>query len=847
MKLKSNTATYLCFVTFLFAVFAGTGGAFPGDSATTRRIISLDGTWQIAEGGMDKVPEQFGHTIPVPGILDMAQPAFVEAGPSLTHLDKFSQKDPRRDAFWYRRVFTLAGPLPPVARLKVGKAMFGTRVLLNGKLLGDHTGCFTPGIFDARDALQTGPNELVIRVGADRNAVPTNAPSGFDYEKKRYIPGIFDSVELMLSGTPAIVNAQIAPDLSNRQARVRVWLNQTAKGEMTVEVRERKSGRMAGKISAPLTSAAEQVLDVVVPISHCRAWSPEDPFLYDLTVSTPGDRFTTRFGMREFRFDPATGRAVLNGKPYFMRGSNITLYRFFEDPECGSLPWNEEWVRKLHRRAKDMHWNCLRYCIGFPPEAWYRIADEEGILIQDEFPIWNMERGKAAEYGVDGLAGEFREWMQERWNHPCVVIWDACNETHSPDVAKAFNQVRGLDLSNRPWDNGWQPPQAPGDCFESHPYHFVDSHYTLSKLATANPAQTGNLSANPGGNAVVINEYGWLWLNRDGTPTTLTRDLYRNLLGPDSTTSQRRSLYARYVAAETEFWRCHRKAAAVMHFTELGYSRPDGQTSDHWLDVKKLTWEPEFYKNVRDAFAPVGIMIDAWAEEYPAGKPESFPVVVINDLYENWKGTVRFRCLRDGVVIYEKTQACEIPALGDARLTFKLDLPAKFGNYQIEAALIRSGADPVRSLRDFSIMTDKERQTRHGIAAGKPVQASSNLKEGGATSPAAAVDGRSNSRWSSEFSDPQWLAVDLGRPERISRVWLDWEAAFGKAYTIEVSLDGQTWQEVYRTQDGHGGSENIEFAPVEARWVRLHGTRRGTPFGYSVWEFKVFKDKPAAD
>ena len=71
-----------------------------------------------------------------------------------------------------------------------------------------------------------------------------------------------------------------------------------------------------------------------------------------------------------------------------MRGSNITLYRFFEDGECGRLPWDEKWVRLLHQRVKDMHWNCLRYCIGFPPEAWYDIADEAGILIDDEFPIW---------------------------------------------------------------------------------------------------------------------------------------------------------------------------------------------------------------------------------------------------------------------------------------------------------------------------------------------------------------------------------------------------------------------------------------------------------------------------
>ena len=75
-----------------------------------------------------------------------------------------------------------------------------------------------------------------------------------------------------------------------------------------------------------------------------------------------------------------TGDVMLNGKPYYLRGSNVTCYRFFEDAARGDLPWRGEWVRTLHQRFKSMHWNSLRYCIGFPPEAWYDIADEEGFL-----------------------------------------------------------------------------------------------------------------------------------------------------------------------------------------------------------------------------------------------------------------------------------------------------------------------------------------------------------------------------------------------------------------------------------------------------------------------------------
>jgi hypothetical protein len=671
---------------------------------SARRVVSLDGRWQIADGALATMPPKFEREVQVPGLVDMALPPFVEPGPPVAERRKaYPQKDPRRDAFWYRRTFTVRGPIPAVATVKVGKAMFGTRVTLNGQVLGDNTPCFTPGFFDAKPALKTGQNELLIRVGADRDAVGQGIPSGFDFEKVRYIPGIFDSVELILSGTPAIANVQVAPDLPNRQARVRLWLKAAAPGDVTVELREAKSRKLAGETAARMTAAEEQTLDLIVPIADCRLWSPEEPFLYELTARTAGDEFRTRFGMREFKFDPASSRAVLNARPYFLRGSNITLYRFFEDAERGDLPWREDWVRRLHRRVKDMHWNCLRYCIGFPPEAWYRIADEEGLLIQDEFPIWFGGQGWScwpSELKSAELVREYTEWMRERWNHPCLAIWDGNNETASGETAPAIRAVRGLDLSGRPWDNSYMPPGQPGDVLEEHPYHFQNPDLKLRQLATANPAPWGRKGD---GYGVIINEYGWLWLNRDGTPTTLTEKLYTNLLGENSTTAQRRKLYASYTAAETEFWRSHRTAAAVMHFTTLGYSRPGGQTSDHWLNVKKLTWEPEFYRCVRDAFAPVGLMIDAWAEDYAPSRKVEFPVVIFNDLYEPWKGELRLRILREGKTVTEEKVPAEVAALGFARVVCSVTIPAQPGDYQAEAMLAHTPVGAVHSRRDFSV------------------------------------------------------------------------------------------------------------------------------------------------
>lgn len=123
------------------------------------------------------------------------------------------------------------------------------------------------------------------------------------------------------------------------------------------------------------------------------------------------------------------------------------------------------------------------------------------------------------------------------------------------------------------------------------------------------------------------------------------------------------------------------------------------------------------------------------------------------------------------------------------------------------------------------------------LAGGKPITASSN--EG--THPAAdANDGNGETRWASVSSDPQWIQVDLGAPYLVSRVNLDWEAAYGRAYRIQVSSDGESWTDVYSTTTGAGGAEIVKFEETEARFVRMYGTSRGTMHGYSLWELKVF-------
>jgi F5/8 type C domain/Glycosyl hydrolases family 16 len=102
-----------------------------------------------------------------------------------------------------------------------------------------------------------------------------------------------------------------------------------------------------------------------------------------------------------------------------------------------------------------------------------------------------------------------------------------------------------------------------------------------------------------------------------------------------------------------------------------------------------------------------------------------------------------------------------------------------------------------------------------------------------------AVDGNTGTRWSSAFSDPQTLQVDLGATHSISKVALNWEAAYGKAYQIQTSANGTTWTTIYSTTTGAGGNETLNVTG-SGRYVRINGTQRGTPYGYSLWEFQVY-------
>ncbi|HTF12853.1 MAG TPA: discoidin domain-containing protein, partial [Asanoa sp.] len=127
-------------------------------------------------------------------------------------------------------------------------------------------------------------------------------------------------------------------------------------------------------------------------------------------------------------------------------------------------------------------------------------------------------------------------------------------------------------------------------------------------------------------------------------------------------------------------------------------------------------------------------------------------------------------------------------------------------------------------------------------ARGRPVTASTYQPTGtnGPQLPAYAVDADYNTRWASEWVPTAWVQVDLGSVQSFNRVQLAWEAAYATGYQVQTSTDGTNWTTVYATTAGNGGFDDLVVNGT-GRYVRMNGQTRATAYGYSLWEFGIYR------
>lgn len=242
-----------------------------------------------------------------------------------------------------------------------------------------------------------------------------------------------------------------------------------------------------------------------------------------------------------------------------------------------------------------------------------------------------------------------------------------------------------------------------------------------------------------------------------------------------------------------------------MEFCGLGYSREGGYTSDNFLpDITDPQYHPTFQKLVGDAMAPVGICIEDWSEQHPAGRTMNFKVSILNQVNEKFDGPVTLTLYQDGEKVYEQTKAYTVDPMKKGSQDFEVAIPeGKDSQFKLVASYVDKNGDVIESLRKF---TDGEGIPAPGtstvVSTGAKVQVSSTYDDAG-LKPEHLVDGNKSTRWSSIFADDQWIQIDLGKVYDLDTMAIFWESgAPGKAFNVEVSADGEHWTRVYEQTEG---------------------------------------------
>lgn len=302
--------------------------------------------------------------------------------------------------------------------LKIGAANYLCRVFLNGQYMGMHRGGSTPCFLDITDALKE-ENRIILVVDSTRRAeqVPTENTDWFNYG------GVYRDIELIRLPEIYIKDFRIAlvPDGTFGKIQVKVKLSEAITAAAVVTI-----GELGISEKILIT---EGMGEMIIP-AQPELWSPENPKLYQVTVSCLKDRVSDRVGFREIRENQ--GEIILNGKPIFLRG--ISCHE--ESVENGKALTDKERIENI-LLAKELGCNFMRIAHYPHHERMAKLADEYGILLWEEIPVyWAIRFEREATY--EDAQNQLMELITRDWNRASVIIWSVGNENADTDERLRF-------------------------------------------------------------------------------------------------------------------------------------------------------------------------------------------------------------------------------------------------------------------------------------------------------------------------------------------------------------------------------------------------------------------------
>lgn len=335
------------------------------------------------------------------------------------------------NTIWYQRSFTVPSSWQDKQiRLNFGAADYAASVYIDGNLVGRHYGSGSSFSFDITDFVRVGkPANLVVRVDDDlRGGHQTGGKQSTRYNSYGCMytrtTGIWQTVWLEPVDRYALKQVTQLPDIDQSQLVLKpVFYNTSSDATLTVTLQDN------GKTIARRTVACSNSSVIVLPVKNPKLWSPEDPFLYDLTYEVTDaegntlDRVTSYAGMRKVHTEG--GYFYLNNKPYFQR---LVLDQGFYPDGIWTAP-SDEALRGDIELSLAAGFNGARLHQKVFEERYYYWADRLGYLTWGESASWGLNVN--SELSARNFLSEWTEIVERDKNHPSLVTWTPFNETWS--------------------------------------------------------------------------------------------------------------------------------------------------------------------------------------------------------------------------------------------------------------------------------------------------------------------------------------------------------------------------------------------------------------------------------
>ena len=809
--------------------------------------------------------------------------AYVEAGivPDPNYADNIYKVDETfyNRPFWYRTEFELPDSYSEGKRVWLhfdntnrfadfyfnGEKISGTKTStkdVSGHMLRskfDVTHLVKKSGKNAIAVLITDPDQKKTRKAKDPYGVACSpsylAGAGWDWMP--YVPG-------RLAGITGNTYLMVTGDVVMEDPWVRSELPTLQKAELSISTNVRnassspkkvvvsgviqpgnisfsKEVQVEGGATAGLSISKEDIAQLV--IDQPKLWWPNgygDPNLYTckLTCSVDGEVSDVKdltFGIKKYEYkmvDNVVGYPVLtffiNGQKIYLKGGNWGMSEYLL--RCQG----KEYETKI-RLHKEMNYNMIRLWTGcVTDDEFYDYCDKYGIMVWNDFWLYVAYNDVAQ---PEAFKANALDKVRRLRNHPSIAIWCGANETHP--ASDLDNYLREMiakeDHNDRMYKScsnqdglsgsGWWGNQPPRHHFETsgsnlafntpaYPYGIDHGYGMRTEIGTATfptfesvkefipekdwwPLPTDEQLKNDDDN--VWNKHFFGKEASNANPVNYKNSVnmqYGESSGLEEFCEKAQLLNIEVMKGMYEAWNdkmWNDAAGLLIWMSHPAYPSFVWQTYDYYYDPTGAYW------GAKKACEPLHIQWNA----------SNNSIKVINTTAKDLKGaTVK-------ATIYD-LNGKEIATYGQTK---RVDVTAS----NIAEAF-------TLNFNPFN------------LAFGKEVVASSST--GDSKKASLVTDGGAGSRWESEYNDPQWIYVDLGKEEKIENVILKWETACAKKYALQVSNDAKEWKTVYDNKDGKGGTEKIDLESITARYVKLEGISRATQFGYSLFEFEIYGEKP---